>query len=102
MKKLIIITALIAPTLLHAQDTLMSVPPPLIYMASLEMEQDAYQSNTGAWFALMGAAIGSACLLADNKEVGYSILGLGVAVGISCNINATKHRKRAALYLQGK
>lgn len=102
MKKSIIIAALIAPTLLHAQDTLMAVAPPLIYMASLEMEQDAYQSNTGAWFALIGTAIGSACILADNKEVGYSILGLGVAVGISCNINATKHRRRAAMYLRGE
>ena len=102
MKKSIIIAALIAPTLLHAQDTLMAVPPPLIYMASIEMEEDAYQSNTGAWFTILGAAIGSACILADNKEVGYSILGMGVAVGLGCNVKATKHRKRAAMYLRGE
>ena len=102
MKKLIIIAALIAPTLLRAQDTLMSVSPPQLAMAGIELQEDAYQSNTGAWFALIGTAIGSACILADNKEVGYSILGLGVAVGLGCNINATKHRKRAAMYLRGE
>ena len=102
MKKSIIIAALIAPTLLHAQDTLMAVPPPLIYMASLEMEQDAFQSNTAIWFAVLGTTIGGACLLADQREAGYGILSIGIAVGFSCSINASNHRKRAALYLQGK
>lgn len=102
MKKSIIIAALIAPTLLHAQDTLMAVAPPSIYMASLEMEQDAFQSNTAIWFAVLGTTIGGACLLADQREAGYGILSIGIAVGFSCSINASNHRKRAALYLQGK
>ncbi len=54
----------------------------------------------------MAAVVGLECSIllnyADNKEVGYSVLGMGVALGLGCNVKATKHRKRAAMYLRGK
>lgn len=98
----LIALAMLTASTAAAQDTLMAKSPPSLVLAGMELEQDAFQSNTAIWFAVLGTTIGGACLLADQREAGYGILSIGIAVGFSCSINASNHRKRAALYLKGK